>query len=242
MTAFEVQTASFAGPIELLLEMIEKRKLHISDVSLSEVADNYIKHIDEMKNLPIAQTANFILVASTLILIKSLALLPSLQLTEEEETSIEDLKRRLEIYKDIRKKARLVKEQFGRQIIFGREQPKNVEAVFSPHQSITSSSVLAAIKGVIKNLPKLEVIPETIIKKVLSLEEMINNLTERIKKGLKMNFSEFSEKGKGDKITVIVGFLAMLELVRLGTIMVSQNAHFQEIEMESRDLGTPDYG
>src|SRR3989344_5879114 len=96
---FKVRVGQFEGPLELLLELIEKKKLHISDVSISQVADEFIEYIKSFETFPTADSADFILIASTLLLIKSKSLLPNLSLTEEEQGSIEDLENRLVIYK-----------------------------------------------------------------------------------------------------------------------------------------------
>jgi segregation and condensation protein A len=85
-------------------------------------------------------------------------------------------------------------------------------------------------------------IPKAIIKKVISLEETIDNLTKRITQGLRMKFSEFSGgTNKGEKINVIVSFLAMLELVKQGIIHVNQENNFSDIHMESKEIGVPRY-
>src|SRR4051812_32375972 len=99
---FLVKHEQFEGPLDLLLSLIEKRKLFINDISLAKVADDFINHIKNFEQFPIGESANFILIASTLLLIKSKSLLPTLQLTEEEQGSIEDLETRLKIYQRIK--------------------------------------------------------------------------------------------------------------------------------------------
>src|ERR1700741_5234695 len=99
MQTFSLQTDKFQGPIELLLELIESRKMHISDVSLREVAEAFLSHIESFPELPVADTANFVYVASILLLIKSKSLLPNLELTREEEGSIDELEKRLKLFK-----------------------------------------------------------------------------------------------------------------------------------------------
>ena len=89
--SFTVKQQQFEGPLELLLDLIEKRKLFVSDIALAQVTDDYIAHIKSSTEFPIADSAQFILVASTLLLIKSKSLLPSLDLTTEEQADIKDL-------------------------------------------------------------------------------------------------------------------------------------------------------
>lgn len=241
MSDFIVKTQKFEGPIELLLELIEERRLDINEVSLAEVAESFIEHVKAMEELPIAHTANFILIASTLLLIKSMSLLPGFELTQEEKQSVDELKERLQIYRDTKAKSRHIAERFGKNIIFEREGTE-AQMIFAPPADLGLLSILSAIKAVIHNLPKKEFIPRAIVRKVVSLEEMIINLAERIKKQLKMKFSEFSGRGKAEKIKVIVSFLAMLELVKQGAILVRQHSHFTDIDIESQEPSVvPDY-
>ncbi len=238
---YSVKTHVFEGPLDLLLNLVEKRKLFINDIALSKVADDYIAHINELGHFPIAESAQFILIASTLLLIKSKSLLPTLSLTEEEESSIEDLENRLKIYQKMRELAVHIKDRFGKNVIFEKNPSKTIEAVFSPDESMTVPSFYAAIKDVLKNLPKKEIIPKAVVRKVVSLEEMIGSLTERIKSSLKMSFRDFAKVGKEEKVHVIVSFLAMLELVKQGVIMVSQEKEFDDIHIETQEVGVPNY-
>jgi segregation and condensation protein A len=98
--------------------------------------------------------------------------------------------------------------------------------------------------AVIRALPKKEFIPRAVVEKVVSLEDMIVRLTERVTRGLRMSFKEFSnmgKMGKEEKVNVIVSFLAMLELVKQGVIHVSQESMGSDIHMETKDVGVPTY-
>ena len=79
MAAFTVSTQQFNGPLETLFNLIEERKLSVSDVSLAEVTDAYLSYVEQLPELPLGETSQFILVASTLLLIKSRQLLPMLE-------------------------------------------------------------------------------------------------------------------------------------------------------------------
>ena len=238
---FKVKTETFEGPLDLLLNLIEKRKLFINDISLSKVTDDFITHIQNFEAMPMADSAQFILIASTLLLIKSRSLLPSLTITEEEEESIHDLETRLKIYKRIKDASINISEIFGARIIFPQSQSRAVETTFAPDDSMKLISLANAIKEVIRTLPKKENIPKAVVRKVISLEEMIDDLTKRISSGLKMKFSEFAGKHKEERVNVIVSFLAMLELVKQGIIHVSQEEHFGDIHMETKEVGIPKY-
>ncbi len=241
MEEFQLKTDQFEGPLDLLLDLIERRKLHINDISLAQVTDDYIAYLRRFADLPMETTANFIVIASTLILIKSYSLIASLQVTPEEQESIEDLERRLKLYSRIKDLSLYVKEMFGKRIIFPREPGKSIAPVFTPSAEVTVANLLTAAQTVITNLPKAEKLPQTIIKKIISLEEVITDLTKRVSRAFKMKFSEFVADKRKERVNVIVSFLGMLELVKQGIIDVKQNELFQEIDMESRAVGTPRY-
>jgi segregation and condensation protein A len=238
---FKVQTEQFNGPLDLLLNLIEKRKLLINDISLAKITDDYINHIQNMENVSISNRSHFILTASTLLLIKSKSLLPTLELTQEEEQSIEDLERRLKIYKRIKSIEPKIAEMFGKNRSFFKQQTNYVEVIFTPTKQITTKNILDSIKNVLTQLPKVEKISKVSIKKVISLEETIQNLTERVKNGINMSFKEFSNFDKAEKVNVIVSFLAMLELVKQGMIEVEQKLDYSDIDIQTKEFGTPNY-
>ena len=237
---FKVRVGQFEGPLDLLLDLIEKRKLHISDLSLSQIADEFIEHIKSFEEFPIADSADFILVASTLLLIKSKSLLPNLPLSEEEQGSIEDLENRLASYKKYKELSVSIGKMFGNFLYFAEER-KSVRVIFSPTPDISLQSLKNALSEVLQNMPKIESLPKVVVDKVISLEEMINKLSERIEKSLKASFKDFAGVGKAEKINIIVSFLAMLELVKQGLVRVNQEKHFEDIQMESENTRVPFY-
>ncbi len=240
-TAYTIKMDAFEGPLPLLLDMVEKRKLFINDISLARVADDYVTHVKGMGQLPVATTANFILIASVLVLIKSKSLLPTLSLTEEEQGDVVELERRLVDYQRVRELSVHVGEQFGKAVIFGRKKSGIKDVVFSPHEGITVASVSESIRDMIHHLPKEEPVVEVPLKKVVSLEEMIDGLRNRIQKSLTMSFKDFSGLGKKERVEVVVGFLALLELVKEGIVAVRQQGNFEDIEMEGTKVGVPSY-
>ena len=239
MDNYVVKIQNFEGPLDLLLDLIEKRKLHINDLSLSQVTDDYISHVKKLQEFSIPGIANFVLVAATLLLIKSRSLLPGLSLSDEEETDISDLEERLRIYKRVKKLSVHVKTRFGKEVIFERGELKN-EPVFSPPEGMTLLALIDSLKVVIKNIPIKEITPKAIVKKIISLEEMIVRLVERVESSLKLSFKEFS-KGSVEKVEIIVSFLAMLELVKQGSIDVMQEKMFDDIHMEAQGVDVPKY-
>lgn len=237
---YKVKTPIFEGPLDLLLNLIERRKLLINEISLAAVADDFIAYIRGLEKFPVAESANFILAASTLVLIKSRSLLPALALTEEEEGSVAELERRLKIYQRTRELSRGIGALFGKRPIFLPKPPERAP-VFSPDSRLSIAFIAELIGEILKNLPKTEKLTRAVVEKVVSLEEMIESLTKRVNTCLKMSFHEFAKVGKEKKVNVVVSFLAMLELVKQGVIAVTQDESFGNIEMETENLGVPKY-
>lgn len=248
---YTVKTEVFEGPLDLLLELVTQRKLFVNDVSLSQVTDDFIRYIDGHEKFPIGESAEFIVVASTLMLIKSRSLLPMIQLTDDEEESIHDLENRLTLYAKVKELALGLKSIFGKKIIFEKMPSKNQTIVFSPDSQTDTKNLFLALEKVIESLPKKEVLPKVIVKKVMSLEEMIEKLAERISEASKISFKDFHGLSTGKagskntmtyekKVSIIIGFLAMLELIKRGAIRVTQEGR-GDIEMESEAVNTPIY-
>lgn len=233
---FKIKMAGFEGPFGLLLSLIEKRKLFINDVSLSAVTEDYLGYINKLGGFPPAEVSSFVLVASTLLLIKSKSLLPNLDLTSDEEGDIKNLEERLRLYAIFTKLGGKIKSNFGRKIIFPAEERRNDVLVFLPDSQITKDSMMTFAKDVLGAMPKKIFMPEVEVRTVISIEEMIDRLTERIKTAMKMSFKEFNGKSatKEEKVVVIVGFLAMLEMVRQGIINAVQEVDSGDIIIEKQ--------
>jgi segregation and condensation protein A len=239
--SFTVKTTSFEGPLDLLLDLIEKRKLFISDISLAKVTDDFIEHIKQADTMPMGESAHFILVASTLLLIKSKSLLPEFALSDEEQNDIHDLETRLKIYKRIKEASANVAKLFGKEIIFGQSHTRPVVPVFTPDPEFTLDKAHLLLTDLINRLPKKERLPQHLVRKVVSLEDMIGTLTNRITSHIRMSFKEFTKEHKENRVNVIVSFLAMLELVKQGVVDVTQHGNFSDIEMETKQVGLPKY-
>lgn len=224
----------------MLLELVEKRKLLINDISLAAVTDEYMAHVARMQESSLQDTANFVALAATLLLIKSKSLLPVLELTDEEEGSIEELEERLRLYQIYRNVSLSIMDIFGVRVMHERGYSPLEKPVFKPDEFCTAPSLLAAMRSVLSELPVKIEKPRVQVKKVISLEEMIDNLHRRIEKQLKLKFSELVS-GSVEKHTYIVGFLAVLESVKQGSILVTQLGRFDDIEIERAAAGVPKY-
>jgi len=235
-----VKTDVFEGPLDLLLDLIEKRKLLINDISIAEVTDEYMAHVAKMEQNPLHVTTQFVNLASTLLLIKSRSLLPVLELTETEEETIEDLQDRLRLYKIYKDAGITLRALFGKKMTHRREFVTQAEPIFTPDAYATLPNLSSAIKSVLSELPQYERKQNVSVRKTISLEDTIESLRTRIERQMRLTLKDFTS-GSAEKGSVIVGFLAVLEMVKQGVVLVSQTGHFEDIEIEKEGGGAPRY-
>lgn len=237
---FAIKTEVFEGPLELLIELVEKRKLLINDISLAEVTDEYMAKVSAMQEESLPHTAQFVQLAATLLLIKSKSLLPVLELTSEEEESIEELELRLKRYQFYRDIAKDIEWQFGRKVGHTRRYLLKRKAQFTPDNFTSLPALHTAMRELLSELPTPKKVPKAQVKPIISLEEMIARLEERIAKASKTTLRELTA-GAAEHKVVIVGFLAILESVKQGQVLVAQSMRFTDIEVERDSLATPTY-
>ena len=238
--AIAIKTNVFEGPLDLLIELVEKRKLLINDISLAEVTDEYMQQVSAMQELSLPNTAQFVALAATLLLIKSKSLLPVLELSAEEESAIDDLEERLQRLAIYREGAQVLSSRFGLQPLYTPEYTPPREPVFAPDSYCTCAELRAAMEHVLAELPKQEEKPVAAVTPTISLEDMITRLHARIERRLRTRFSELRAL-EPDRKNLVVGFLAILELCKQGGILVRQEHRFADIEIEREHASTPRY-
>lgn len=221
----------FEGPLDLLLDLIEKEKLEITDISIAQVADQFLEYLDGNKDISPESLADFLLVAGKLILIKSKAILPLLELEEEEEMDIEKLKWQLREYKKFKEISKEIKKlENRREMFFSRDSYLGVKTVFCPPENLLSQDLMNVFENVLNKLPKFEKLAQETIKKVISIRDKIEHLKKSLVYRIEMTFHE-ATSGFANKVEVIVTFLAMLELVRKEIVVIEQTEMFGEIRI-----------
>jgi segregation and condensation protein A len=236
---FTVRAGEYEGPLEVLLELIEKRKLLVNELSLSQVTDEYILYIRSAETFPMEEAANFISVAATLLLIKSRSLLPDLELSSEEEEDVEDLKRRLAVYEKARDATRELSRLFGRSPMAeaGERKP---EPVFAPSRDLDLGRIAKALEETLASREAEAKLPEARIRPMVTIEEMMDTLHARVERALTLSFSEFADS-RADRVEVIVSFLALLELVKQGAVEADQQGAFKDIQITNSATSVPRY-
>jgi segregation and condensation protein A len=236
---FSVRTAAYEGPFDLLLDLIEKRKVLVNEIALAQVTDEFIQHVRGHGNFPMEDVTNFIAVAATLLLIKSKSLLPDLTLSEEEETDIHELEERLVLYEKARDAARELSRIFGTSVMVAAGE-KAPEVFFAPSRDLSTTSLKEALSAALTALEKAEALPEVRVRPLISIEEMMDQLAKRVASAMTLSFREFAGSSK-EKVEVIVSFLALLELVKQGAVEASQHASFEDIRITNTATSVPRY-
>ncbi|MBI4239627.1 segregation/condensation protein A [Candidatus Uhrbacteria bacterium] len=229
----DVTLEQFEGPLDLLLRLIEQQQLDITEVSLARVTDEYLTRVSHLsREIQSDELADFLVVASKLILLKSRSLLP--QITADEEQEIEDLARQLKIYQEFANASRQLEKLFlERRILFPRDVKPVVEEGFSPPPTISKDLLKKTFLDIIARAEVVVNIPKKIVFDTrISIYDKIHHIKELLSKRVRTYFSACFSKGT-TRAEVIVSFLALLELVKQRYAVVRQDNLFEEIHIEA---------
>lgn len=232
---YQTNLEQFQGPLDLLLQLIEGQKLDISQVSLAQVTDQYLGYLDKMENIATEDLADFLVIATKLLVIKSKLLLP--QLADEEEDSAEQLEAQLRMYRDYQEASKQIEQMISEEnFSFSREKVAfTLQPTFSPPQSVTATLLQEIFFEVVRRVDYIVNLPQKIMEKVVSLTEMVSGIREKLQTMGKFSFHQLlaGAKSRGD---VVVYFMALLELIREGEVAVNQKGVFDEIEVEKVNI------
>ena len=233
---YELSLEKYRGPLDKLLELIEEKKLEITEISLAEVTHDFLKYLKTLEAVEAAVLAEFIAIASRLILIKSRTLLPNLVLTEEEENEIKDLEARLKIYQELKQAKKILTLIWQKKdIAFSRPYFLSlgggglgaVSEFFYPGKDLNLAALSASLQKIFETLKSLEFETETIKEKIISVEEKINELINRLVEEVEISFKNLSSSKSLEEIIVV--FLAILHLANDRMIFLEQKTHFSDI-------------
>lgn len=234
--SFTVKLEQFEGPLDLLLDLIQKEKLEITRISLAKVTDSYLEHIKTNAEISSDNLSDFLIVAARLILIKSKALLPVLELTPDEEESIQDLEARLLLYKKFKEISETLGIQFDkRQFSFSRKGFEGVKQGFFPPPNVDGVLLEKTMSRILAEMPKPEKLREERVKEVITLEQKIVELKSSLQQRIETSFKVLTKNAK-DKTEIIVTFLAVLELFKEKIINVEQKEIFGEIMVSKKEV------
>ena len=235
----------FEGPFDLLLYLIKKDEIDIYDIPISNILDEFLEYVEMIKELDLEIAGDFILMASTLMHIKSRMLLPKESLALEEGEEIDpraDLVRRLLEYKRYKEVAEALddKEQTQRQVYWRHGakpsdeylKPSEEELASPQFQEVNLFDLLSAFKRVLTFAS-----PDTLTeinREEVKTSQKINEILDALENENHIDFIELFKK-QGSKIAMVATFLAVLELARLKAIMIVQEQNFNEITIRRVD-------
>lgn len=238
--AFTIKQGRFEGPYTKILDLIESRKLSISEVSLSQIADEYIAYVKNLQTVDALDMSQFILVASTLMLIKAKSLLPTLSYTEEEKEQVSDLEKKLELYKALQDCEKKIKNIWESNIAFNRKKTVIKEKIFSPGFMFTKENLYTIALATIAKLPNFEKLKNVAVRQMVKLEEVIEKMINRIQDSM-TSLKEFAKGVTGDSMNmkeirknIVVSFLALLELLKQGVVDAEQEGNDIRILQKSK--------
>lgn len=227
---YEIKVEKFEGPLDLLLNLIEDEKLNITEVSLSSITDKYLKEVGQL-DPKTHDVAEFMVVAARLIYLKSKAILPTIE-SPEEEAEIEDLKAKLEIYRQYKDAAK----EFGNilkknQRSFPAKKPQLVLTNFTPPKGVDLTDLWKVFNKLLTDMPEeLKREEVEIPSEKITVEEKLAHLEVIFAKNKTHKFSNIL-KGTRTKLEAIVTFLAILELVKCKQLRVAQSNNFKDIDI-----------
>ncbi len=233
--SYKIKLEVFEGPLDLLLYLVKKDHLNIYDIPISTVTEQYLKYIDLMKMLDLNIAGEFLVMAATLMQIKSKMLLPAeegVASEGEQEDPREELVRRLleydkfkEIASDLRQKETDQREIFKRP---RTEDGKPEEEKKSAYFEASIFDLINAFSRALKDVPK-EVFYE-VVKDKFTMEEATHRILHLLLVNSQVRLSELFGQAK-NKLEIIVTFLAVLELIKMKEIIALQSELFQEIDI-----------
>ena len=229
---YQVRIENFEGPLDLLLHLIKKNEINIYDIPIAMIAQQYLEYLEAMEELNLNVAGDFLVMAATLLQIKSKMLLPVDETADDDEDGPdprEELVRRLLEYKAFKEAARQLddQEKIWREI-FRREQAPLVEEVEEelPLENVSLFDLVDALKEVLERNPSsrlIEIVPDN-----LTVRERMNLILETLEGKDSVSFAALFE-GSGHRMVVVVTFLALLELMRLRIARVFQAETFGPI-------------
>ena len=235
---YSLKLENFEGPLDLLCHLVDKNKMDIYKVNISEITDQYIKYIETMKELKLEVTSEFLVMASTLLYLKSKSLLPKVDLEGETELTEEELIFRIieyKKYKEISKKLREQFEQFSKRIYKLQEKielpNRKLEKEYSSSEiaEVYSSLIERNKNKINKNAANIE---KLAISEKVTVKSKIKDIFTELSKKPKFIFNKLCKANKYSKLETVTAFSGVLELSKQKTILTEQEKAFGDITIE----------
>lgn len=230
---YQVQIPIYEGPLDLLLQLIERAELDITAVALALVTEQYLQYIRQMQEARAEEISAFLVIAAKLIQIKSEALLPRPPVREAgEEDPAENLARQLRIYKRFKEISTLLEQRDaqGLHTYLRLAPPPKVEGRLDL-SGLTLMDLLEAAESSFLQEKEKQSLGTVISAPKVTIRQKIAYISERLSKSQKSSFKELVGSGNS-RLEVVVTFLALLELVKRYRVSARQEALFGDIHIE----------
>lgn len=227
----KIRIDNFEGPLDLLLQLIEKEEMDITEVSLLQVAEQYLDYLDTIEDKKPDELADFLLIAAKLLYIKSKALLPGVEVDEEEAG---DLAEQLRMYKKYVEASRLLEKSFeDKSFAFSRQADiRSLKVDFEPPASLNKNKLKRIFAGIVHELEVIARLPRKSLEKVVSIKEKIKQIQELLAQKSSFNFNQMAAELKS-RTEIIVSFLGLLELSKQREVHLEQLEAFGDIYIKS---------
>ncbi|GJM41459.1 MAG: segregation/condensation protein A [Ardenticatenaceae bacterium] len=233
---YTIDLPSFAGPLDLLLHLIERQEFDITAISLVKVTDQYLEQIEKLKQNRIEQLIDFLVVAARLVQIKSRALLPQTPVViegEEEEDPAEMLLRQLREYKRFKQAAQWLhhREEQGLRTYLRVAPPPKLEGRLDM-SGVTVDRLLTAVRDALARVDDREESVAIMQPRRITIEGQIGRLRQRARQGKTFGFTDLLS-GETNRVEISITLLAVLELIKRREILASQAELFGPIELRA---------
>lgn len=232
MHQIKLHQHQFEGPLDLLLSLIEEQKLDITQIALANVTEQFLHYIKQLEKVDASLLADYLSIAAKLLVIKSKAILPSLEIESEEEEVTLDLTERLLLYKQFKEAGKHLKmldgrnkQSFTRLLVFSQR------ISFLPDREVTASMLHDSVMAVLQDLAELDNLPKAKIREAISIQEKIDQLQTQLSSQIETKLSDIMASAK-NKPEMIITFLALLELIKQKIFTVEQETLFTDITIK----------
>lgn len=240
---YKIILESFEGPMDLLLHLIDKAEIDIYDIPINEITEQYIEYIKKMDQLDLDITSEFLLMAATLLEIKSKMLLPSMKTSEDKQLEMEEIDPRIELvkrlveykkYKHVSQELQLY-EQVQKKVYY---KPKEDLSNFEGEEEIEEMDLDKLVSALNKLLEKnkntqISIDIDEIQKEEYTLDESMEKIKVKLEENKQITFSSLFHENSNKK-EIVVTFLSILELIRTKYITIAQEDNFSEIIINKR--------
>lgn len=225
--AHSIILEKFQGPLDLLLQLIEQEKLDISEIAIAKVIEQYFAYLSKMEEKQPDELADFLVIATKLVYLKSKYLLPFLYPEPDEGPSLAE---QLKLYKRYAQASKVVEKLWSRGLVaYGRAEPPPARSPeFALPGNASVMNLQSAMILLLRRLKPLAALPQVTIDHSVSVKHKIEAIYAKVKELHRLSFGDIW-RAASSKTEIIVSFLALLELVKQQRVSIIQSVAFEDM-------------